>query len=142
MKLPSDTLYLPIKQVYFDAIIAGTKPTEYRDIPGYPLASRYLIKDNDSPSKYKLNPECTEPGKVYHWNDYNGGKFPFLPRPFKKLYMAVGYETDRDTATVEITDITFRPERILNDRNGKPFSCFWIMEIHLGKVLEVYRKKR
>ncbi len=26
-----NTLYLPIKQVYFDAIIAGTKKEEYRE---------------------------------------------------------------------------------------------------------------
>lgn len=27
-----NTLYLPIKQVYFDQIIAGTKKEEYREI--------------------------------------------------------------------------------------------------------------
>jgi hypothetical protein len=27
-----NTLYLPIKQVYFDAIISGTKNREYREI--------------------------------------------------------------------------------------------------------------
>ena len=34
MKLPSDTLYLPIKQVYFDQIINGTKKEEFREILG------------------------------------------------------------------------------------------------------------
>lgn len=141
MKVPDDTLYLPIKQVYFDQIVAGTKKTEYRQVVGYPLASRYLIKE-DTPNHYKLNPECTELGRVYDWRDYNGGKYPFLPRPFKKMYMAVGYEKDRDTATVEITGISFRPEQILNDKDGNPCYCFWVMEVHLGKVLEVYRKAR
>lgn len=141
MKLPDDTLYLPIKQVYFDAIIAGTKRTEYRQVCGYPLASRYLIKE-EGPNHYKLNPECTKPGQVYDWRDYNGGRYPFLPRPFKRLYMAVGYEKDRDTATVEITSITFHPEQVIHDRDGIPAYCFWVMEIHLGKVLEVYRKER
>lgn len=139
MKVPDDTLYLPIKQVFFDAIIAGTKKTEYRQIPGYPIASRYLIKE-DTPSHYKLNPDCTKPGKVYDWNDYNGGKYPFLPKPFKYLYLAVGYAKERDTAKVEITDITFHPENILADKDGKPCYCFWVMEIHLGKVVEVHRK--
>lgn len=142
MKLPKDTLYLPIKQVYFDAIVAGVKTVEYREVVGWPLGSRYLIKDTDRPGHYKLNPECTEPGKDYEWNDYNGGRFPFLPRPFKKLYMAVGYDKDRDTATVEIIGFTFRPEKILCDRDGNPCNCFWIMEIHLGDVLDVYRKSR
>lgn len=139
MKLPDDTLYLPIKQVYFDAIIDGIKKIEYRQIPGFPIASRYLIKEN-TPSHYKLNPDCTEPGKVYYWDDYNRGQYPFLPRPFKKLYMAVGYEKDRDTAIVEIDGITFHPEKLRYDRNGTPSYCFWVMEIHLGKVESVYRK--
>lgn len=139
MKVPDDTLYLPIKQVYFDAIVAGTKKTEYRQICGYPIASKYLIRE-DTPNYYKLNPDCTEPGKVYDWRDYNGGKYPFLPKPFKYLYMAVGYAKDRDTAKVEITDITFHPEQIMADRDGNPCYCFWVMDIHLGKVLEVYRK--
>lgn len=141
MKVPEDTLYLPIRQVYFDQIIAGTKKTEYRQIPGHPIASRYLIKA-DTPSRYELDPEHTEPGRFYDWNDYNGGHYPFRPRPFKYLYMAVGYEKDRDTAKVEITGITFHPENILHDRAGKPCFCFWVMEIHLGRVIEVYRKKR
>lgn len=141
MKLPEDTLYIPIKQVYFDQIIEGTKKTEYRQICGYPLASKYLIKE-DTPNHYKLNPACTDPSKIYDWRDYNGGNYPFLPRPFKKLYMAVGYASDRDTATVEITGITFRPEQIMNGRDGKPAYCFWVMEIHLGRVLDLYRKKR
>lgn len=140
MKLPDDTLYLPIKQVYFDQIIEGAKKTEYRQICGYPLASRYLIKE-DSPNHYKLNPDCTEPSKQYDWRDYNGGNYPFLPKPFKKLYMAVGYAKDRDTATVEITGITFRPEQIMNDKDGNPAFCFWVMEIHLGRILEVNRKQ-
>ena len=141
MRPPGDTLYLPIKQVYFDKIIAGTKKTESRQVFGYPLASKYLIKE-DGPNHYKLNPACTEEGKVYDWRDYNGGKYPFLPRPFKKLYMAVGYSSDRDSATVEITGITFRPEQIMKGRDGKPAFCFWVMDIHLGRVLGLYRRKR
>ncbi len=142
MKIPEDTLYLPIKQVYFDQIVEGTKKIEYREVVGWPLGSRYLQKDEKKPKHYKLNPDCTEPDKEYYWDDYNGGKYPFLPRPFKYMYMAVGYETDRDTATVEITGITFHPERIKYDGNRNPCFCRWIMEIHLGRVIEVYRKRR
>lgn len=141
MIMPEDTLYVPIKQVYFDQIINGTKRIEYREVPGYPTASKYLIKD-DGPSHYKLDPEHTIPGGYYEWNDYNGGHYPFVPRPFKKLYMAVGYSPDRDTALVKIEGITFHPERIITDRKGNPCFCNWIMEIHLGKVLELYKKAR
>lgn len=40
-----ETLYLPIKQVYFDEIIAGTKKAEYREIKEGITANRYLLKD-------------------------------------------------------------------------------------------------
>lgn len=34
-----NTLYLPIKQVYFDAIITGTKTEEFREIKDENLAA-------------------------------------------------------------------------------------------------------
>ncbi len=40
-----NTLYLPIKQVYFDQIIDGTKKIEYREVKEGTTANRYLIKD-------------------------------------------------------------------------------------------------
>ena len=36
---------MPIKQVYFDQIIAGTKKEEYREIKEGITANRYLLKD-------------------------------------------------------------------------------------------------
>ena len=39
-----ETLYLPIKQVYFDEIIAGTKKAEYREVKEGITANRYLLK--------------------------------------------------------------------------------------------------
>lgn len=139
MKTPSDTLYLPIRQSFFDQIISGTKNVEYREIKEGITMGRYLIKASN-PSGYELNPSCTEPGKVYYYNDYNGGCFPFIPKPYKYLYLAVGYAKDRDTAIIEIAGHSFRPEKILNDKEGRPCFCWWIMEIHLGRVLEVHRK--
>ncbi len=141
MKVPSDTLYLPIRQIFFDQIIAGTKKVEYREVKEGITMGRYLVKA-DNPSGYALNPACTEPGKVYYYNDYNGGKYPFLPKPYKYLYLAVGYAKERDTAKVEITGYTFHPEKILTDREGKPCFCWWVMEIHLGRVVEEHRKSR
>ena len=42
-----ETLYLPIKQVYFDEIIAGTKKAEYREVKEGITANRYLLKDEN-----------------------------------------------------------------------------------------------
>lgn len=131
-----NTLYLPIKQVYYDQILNGTKDKEYRTV-GYGItANRYLLKDGNK--KYILNPECTDSSKEYFLDDYNNGYFPFMPKPYKYLYIAVGYAKERDTATVEVTDITFEPaERI---RGG--LYCFWNAVYHLGKVIEFHKKNK
>ena len=134
-----NTLYLPIKQNYFDQIVAGTKKEEYREVKEGVTAGRYLIKKGSS---YVLNPENVEEGRTYYLDEYNGGKFPFLPKPYKYLNLAVGYAKERDTALVEVVGISFEAERILHDRNGNPFSCFWIIVYHLGEVVELKRKKQ
>lgn len=131
-------LYLPLKQVYFDQIVAGTKKEEYREVKLGVTMNRYLRKADNS-SGYELNPECTDPSKTYYWDDYNDGKYPFMPKDIKYLNLAVGYAKDRDTCTVEVESITFEPGRLLGN---PPQFAWWIMVFHLGKVSNVYRKKR
>ncbi len=127
-----NTLYLPIKQIYFDQIIAGTKKIEYREIKET-TAKRYLKTDNSG--SLITNPDCTKPGNEYYIDDYNNGKFPFLPKDIKYLNLAVGYDAVRDTAVVEVTNITFLPQNI-QDR----LYAFWFAEFHLGKVISLKRK--
>lgn len=135
-----NTLYLPIKQVYFDQIIEGTKKAEYREVKEGITANRYLLKENGA---YVLNPETVEDmNATYYIDDYNNGKFPFVPKPYKYLSLAVGYAKERDTALVEVTGFSFEPQMIRNDRKGNPRYCFWIIAFHLGRVVEVYRKPR
>lgn len=128
-----NTLYLPIKQVYFDQIIAGTKKAEYRDVKEGITANRYLQKDNSG--AYLLNPDVTDPGKVYYIDDYNNGHFPFVPKDYKYLFLAVGYAKVRDTAIVEVTDISFEANVIRANKYA-----FWVIVYHLGKVIELNRK--
>ena len=127
-----NTLYLPIKQVYFDQIIEGTKKIEYREVKDT-TAKRYLIYEDGKP---KLNQETTDPTLDYYLDDFNGGKFPFVPKRYKYLSLAVGYSKNRDTAIVEVEKITFAPDMI----RAKMF-CYWIEEFHIGRVVEVHRKK-
>ena len=134
-----NTLYLPIRQIYFDQIIEGTKTEEFREVKEGITANRYLQKA-DNVSGYALNPDCTENGKQYFIDDYNGGNFPFLPKPIKYLDLAVGYAKERDTATVEVVGFSFKPEMIRCDRDGKPQFCFWVISFHLGKVVKLHRK--
>ena len=134
-----NTLYLPIKQVYFDEIVAGTKKIEYREVKEGITAGRYLLKD--ARTKYALNPQVvTDFSKEYFIDDIVNGAFPFLPKRYQYLSLAVGYSKERDTALVEVTDITFHPENVRTDHDGKPCFAFWIIEYHLGEVLEVHRK--
>lgn len=135
-----NTLYLPIKQVYFDQIIEGTKKAEYREVKEGITANRYLLKENGA---YVLNPDSVKDiNATYYMDDYNGGKFPFVPKPYKYLSLAVGYAKERDTALVEVTGFSFEPHMIRADREGNPKYCFWIIAFHLGKVIEVHRKNR
>ena len=128
-----NTLYLPIKQVYFDQIIAGTKKEEYREIKEGITAKRYLLKDGNG--KYVLNPNVTQPNKEYFIDDYNNGNFPFVPKPYKYLYIAVGYAKERDTALVEVDGFRFIPNMIRAD-----LYAFWQIAFHLGEIIEVHRK--
>lgn len=129
-----NTLYLPIKQIYFDQIIAGTKKEEYREIKEGITANRYLLKD--ARTKYTLNENVTDPSKEYFVDDYNNGNFPFMPKEYKYLYLAVGYAKIRDTAMVEVTGFSFKPERIRAN-----LFTFWTIVYHLGEVSEIKLKK-
>lgn len=133
-----NTLYLPIKRAYFEDVVSGVKGCEYREIKEGITANKYLLRDGDG--KYLPNPECTEAGVEYFIDDYNDGKFPFTPKPYKYLYLAVGYAKDRDTALVEVKDISFEPQMIRYDRKGKPRYAFWVIVYHLGGVVELKRK--
>lgn len=129
-----NTLYLPIKQVYFDQIIEGTKKEEFREIKEGITANRYLQKDKEG--KYVLNPEAAELGKDYFIDDYNNGNFPFIPKQYRYLALAVGYAKERDTAVIEVTGFRFIPEMIRSN-----LYAFWIIAFQLGKVVELKRKK-
>ena len=128
----ANTLYLPIKQDFFDEIIKGTKKVEYREVKST-TAKHYLVYADGKP---KRNEAVTDPSLDYEIDDFNGGKFPFVPRQYKYLNLAVGYSKNRDTAIVEIEKITFSPSMI----RAKMF-CNWIEEFHISRVVEVHRKK-
>ncbi len=153
-----EILYLPIKQTFFDQIIAGTKREEFRDI---------------TPTTFKKYLDCDENGnpwiddEVLNEDDLSfydadllmackDGKFPFYFREdIKYLKLAVGYTKERDMALVEVTKIT---SCIGKDKNGNPARldfdvegnvipnengkfCMWQAIFHLGKIIEVHRKQ-
>ena len=109
-------------------------------------ANRYLlrkfdekgkpIKDTNDVEGYVRDEEHTDPNVKKYWiDDYNNGYFPFKPYPYKKLYLAVGYNKERDTALVEVDGYRFIPNMIRDN-----LYAFWMIAFHIGKVLEVHRK--
>ena len=127
----SDTLHLSIKQAFFNEIVAGHKTTECREIFNTYTAKKYLATDrNGTPL---CDPACTVEGRIYHPDEYNNGRFPFLPKPFKHLCLSVGPFGDQ--CTVEVTGITFGVAR-----QKAAGLVAWQVEYHLGTVSQVKRR--
>jgi hypothetical protein len=87
-------LTLNIKKVYFDEIMSGTKKIEYRELKQTTLNKYTYLDETD--------------GKRYL-------------RRYDALRLFVGYNQDRESALVQVTDITYNEG---------------IVEYHLGLILE------
>lgn len=87
-------LTLNIKKIYFDEIINGTKKIEYRELKQTTLNKYTYIDETD--------------GKRYL-------------RRYDALRLFVGYNKDRESALVQVTDITYNEG---------------VVEYHLGMILE------
>lgn len=147
-----NTLYLPINQTFFDQIVVGTKKCEYREIKDTTY-KKYLDTDEFGGVYWfeeKLDENDPLAGDIMIWNN---GVYPYDPIRYQYLSLAVGYNKERDTALVEVTDISFEPmpnregkparfhddgERLMLDDNGE--LCAWQIVYHLGKVVELHRK--
>ena len=106
----SNTLYLVIKQVYFDQIIAGTKTEEYREVK-YSTYKKYVKTEDDGSVMFSDAISDEELSKYQCEDDlniYNNGVCPLIPKNWCYLNLAVGYNKKRDTALVEVVDITLR----------------------------------
>ena len=124
-------LNLIIKQVYFDAILAGRKVQEFREV---------------RPTTIKKLLQLDKEG--YEVEDENGNAIPIH---YDAIQFYVGYSKDRDSALVEVLGahceifvddkgepITYEYGR---DKDGQPL--VWVAEqvvYNLGKVL-AYKPK-
>ena len=43
---------------------------------------------------------------------------------------------------MEVTGYSFEPHMVRCDRDGVPRFAFWVIAYHLGRVVELHRKKR
>ena len=150
----SNTLYLTIKQVYFDQIISGDKKEEYSEVKE--TTYKKFIETDDEGNVFFDNNLITEKKlSEYYAEDslyiYNDGVCPLLPKNnLFYLSLAVGYNKVRDTALVEVIDISFE---IAKDNSGNEVRfniddsgnvvfapdgklCVWIAVLHLGNIVE------
>jgi len=150
----ANTLYLPIRQKYFDEIIEGTKKVEFREI-GLNTYKKYIETDKEGnpllEEDYIHDDSCYN--FIFGWNE---GECPFRPKDIQYLDLAVGYNRERDTAKVEVVGYSFIPlkdekgnvirffwdsevGKILNEEGDH---CHWIIALHLGKILECKRANK
>lgn len=92
-------LTLNIKKIYFDEIMSGAKKIEYRELKQTTI-NRYTYLDDTDGKRYL--------------------------RRYDALRLFVGYHKDRESALVQVKDITYN--------NG-------VVEYHLGLILEVINNK-
>lgn len=141
-----NTLYLPIKGGYFEDILAGKKYKEYREIKETTYNKYLRMEGKDL---FYLREDFPE--VEYAIDFYYNGYYPFIPKPYRYLKLAVGYRADRDWAIVEVDAISFQPAekpdgglfRFDYDEASGSFSespdgelTKWIIVYHLGKVVE------
>lgn len=149
-----NTLYLTIKQVYFDMIISGEKKEEYREIKGTTFKKFLAVGDDGEPYiDINVFPQDKWGDYPYEmvFNIFNDGQCPLIAKgDLYYLNLAVGYNKVRDTAKVEVVDITFETVKnkqgndfrfmvgengeAIEDANG-PY-CIWNAVLHLGDVVE------
>lgn len=114
-------LNLIIKQKYFDAIMAGRKVQEFREVRPTTV-KKYLQLDEDG----------------YEKEDDKGNAIPIV---YDAIRFYVGYNKDRDTALVEVKSAH---TEIFMDENDEPIIYefkgeTWVDEqvvYDLGKILE------
>lgn len=120
-------LNLIIKQKYFDAILAGRKVQEFREVRPSTV-KKYIELDEDEFEKE---------------DEYGNA----VPVKYDAIRFFVGYNTDRDTALVEVVGahteifVDENEQPIMyehgKDKDGNPL--VWVAEqvvYDLGKVLE------
>ena len=144
-----NTLYLTIKQKYFDEIMAGKKKNEYREIKDT-TAAKYLKmwKEGGQRGLY-FDASLIEGDPEGDICIYNDGVYPYIPVDYKFLKLAVGYAKDRDEAIVEVVNITFEQMKLKDgsearfdeidgefEANPDGRFAFWMVNYHLGEIIE------
>lgn len=106
-----NVLYLTIKQKYFDAILAGTKKEEFREVRPTTFSKylRYLVCGEEFKSLNDV------PDEDKYIKDLEENGFDVVPIEYDALKLCVGYAKERDEMLVEVKGITL--ESFVDDNN-------------------------
>ena len=157
-KTEENSLDLTTDQINFDEILNGTKDKEYRQINSITVSKLIDNKLVDGELQLVCNHDLISQERFDRYaNDimyYNDGVFPYIPKDIKYLNLGVGYHEDRNTMTVEVTDISFEPgrdkvgdiARFSYEKEGEPIAdkegdfTIWQIVFHLGRVVKANGK--
>lgn len=126
MEIANDgnTLYLQVKHDDFYHYVVDERNQFVKRIDEQ-SASKFLATDSKGTPLY--NKQNVEEGVRYYLNDYNGGKFPFVPKEYRYLKLVNG----KASALITIKRINFVPKNI----NGN--IAEWSVKLTLGEILKV-----
>lgn len=158
-----NSLYLTITQYWFDEIVSGRKTFEYREIKPS-TQNRYLDLPKKETDPIPINDLLPEDGYI-GINEYNNGIFCFTPKIYHYMRLGVGYNKNRDTATIRLKGACTMPMRLSDGRiyrfndveikgaesmtsdeylnasyNENGELTIWIIGYELGEIVEVNKK--
>ncbi|MGV8963154.1 MAG: ASCH domain-containing protein [Candidatus Saccharimonadaceae bacterium] len=147
-----NTLCLPIKQLLFDEVIAGTKKQVIREIKDTTYKNYLLTWKEGSLVGIHFDEDLISEGFFKypkHPMVYNNGVYPFYPIPYKFLNLNVECNNDCDSLLVKVENIHFEPMmnnhgkiaryiddgvKLTTDNDGE--LCMWQIVYSLGKIFK------
>ena len=153
-----NTLYLIIKQNYFDDILMGSQKQESREI-NYTSYNKYLDTwENDGEVYLYVDKKKLQINNHQQSSNnpmiYNNGDYPFIPIKYQFLNLVAGYNENRDSMIIAVENIHFETikgkdgkdarfsndtERMKIDKNGE--LCIWQVVYTLGEIVETDLKR-
>lgn len=126
MEIANDgnTLYLQVKHDVFYHYVVDERNQFVKRIDEK-SALKFLATDSKGIPLY--NKQNVEEGARYYLNDYNGGKFPYVPKEYRYLKLVNG----KSSALIAIKRINFIPTKV--DGN----IAEWSVKLTLGEILKV-----
>lgn len=134
---PENTLNLTVKREFFDKIVAGNKPAEYRDIKQTTFM-RYLQLDKDGqPVIVDDLINDTDNNGAVGINSWNNGICPLMPKVgLHYLNLATGTSLDSDSVLVELDGFSFNA----TCSDEKKDASMWSISMIFNHIVEVQKK--